>query len=99
MSLVAFSTVTATAVVRPTVIEFAMLYDVDGGAGRYVAAEQLSGQRTAVYATQAELLPERIVLDEWGYPVVLGPVSPALQALAREAADACPRRALHLRPA
>ena len=21
----------------------------------------------------AELLPERIVLDEWGYPVVLGP--------------------------
>ena len=23
----------------------------------------------------AELLPERIVLDEWGYPVVLGPVS------------------------
>ncbi len=47
----------------------------------------------------AELLPERIVLDEWGYPVVLGPVSPALQALAREAADACPRRALHLRPA
>lgn len=47
----------------------------------------------------AELLPERIVLDEWGYPVVLGVVDPAQESLAREAADACPRRALHLRPA
>jgi len=47
----------------------------------------------------AELLPERIVLDEWGYPVVLGPVAPAQRSLAREAVAACPRRALHLRDA
>ncbi|MGG5257423.1 ferredoxin [Phycicoccus avicenniae] len=44
----------------------------------------------------AELLPERIVLDEWGYPVVLGPVRDDELGLAREAALACPRRALHL---
>ncbi|MBM6400314.1 ferredoxin [Phycicoccus sonneratiae] len=44
----------------------------------------------------AELLPERIVLDEWGYPVVLGPVPEDQLALAREAVAACPRRALHL---
>ncbi len=44
----------------------------------------------------AELLPERIALDEWGYPVVLGPVSEQQLALAREAVTACPRRALHL---
>ena len=45
----------------------------------------------------AELLPERIRVDEWGYPVVLGPVRPEEERLAREAVSACPRRALHLR--
>ncbi|HMM97140.1 ferredoxin [Phycicoccus sp.] len=44
----------------------------------------------------AELLPERIVLDEWGYPLVLGPVPEDELTLAREAVTACPRRALHL---
>jgi ferredoxin len=44
----------------------------------------------------AELLPERLLLDEWGYPVVLGPVAPDQTDLAREAVAACPRRALHL---
>ena len=44
----------------------------------------------------AALLPERIVLDEWGYPVVLGPVPDDQMALAREAVTACPRRALRL---
>ena len=39
------------------------------------------------------------MLDEWGYPVVLGPVAPAQRGLAREAVAACPRRALHLRDA
>ena len=47
----------------------------------------------------AELLPERIVLDEWGYPVILGPVRQGQLGLAREAVSACPRRALHLRDA
>jgi len=45
----------------------------------------------------AELLPERITLDEWGYPVVDGrPVEPGLVELATRAAAGCPRRALHL---
>jgi len=45
----------------------------------------------------AELLPEHIVLDEWGYPIVDGnPVDPALLDLARRAADACPTLALLL---
>lgn len=45
----------------------------------------------------ADLLPERVTLDEWGYPIVDGtPVEPGLVALATRAADACPRRALRL---
>ncbi len=45
----------------------------------------------------AELLPERITLDEWGYPIVAsGPVPPALAAHARRAAAACPTLALRL---
>ncbi|MGH2850893.1 MAG: ferredoxin [Solirubrobacteraceae bacterium] len=43
----------------------------------------------------AELLPERIRLDDWGYPIVTeGDIPPALEALARRAADACPTLAL-----
>jgi ferredoxin len=46
----------------------------------------------------AELLPERITLDEWGYPLIdPTPIPPALQDLARRAADACPTLALRLR--
>ena len=45
----------------------------------------------------AELLPELIRLDEWGYPVIDHPdVPPELERLARRAADACPTLALHL---
>jgi ferredoxin len=45
----------------------------------------------------AELLPEHIALDEWGYPIVdRNPVDPALIDLARRAADACPTLALLL---
>ncbi len=45
----------------------------------------------------AELLPERVTLDEWGYPVVDGrPVGSDLVELAARAAAACPRRALHV---
>lgn len=43
-----------------------------------------------------ELLPEIVELDEWGYPVVTGPVSEALLADARAAVRACPRLALRL---
>jgi ferredoxin len=43
----------------------------------------------------AELLPERIELDEWGYPIVAGePVEDELLAHARRAAQACPTFAL-----
>ena len=45
----------------------------------------------------AELLPERITLDEWGYPVIDGePVTPSLLDHARRAAQACPTFALLL---
>lgn len=46
----------------------------------------------------AELLPEVVGLDEWGYPLVRGEVPAALVALAREAVAACPRNALRLNP-
>ena len=44
----------------------------------------------------AELLPERIHLDEWGYPVVEGEITPDLLRHAKAAATACPHRALRL---
>jgi ferredoxin len=47
------------------------------------------------YGYCAELLPERVTLDEWGYPVVDGaPVGADLVDLALRAAAECPRRAL-----
>jgi ferredoxin len=43
----------------------------------------------------AEMLPERITLDEWGYPIIdAKPVSGSLLELARRAAAACPTAAL-----
>jgi ferredoxin len=45
----------------------------------------------------AEILPERITLDEWGYPLVDSrPLPQELVGLARRAADACPTLALLL---
>ncbi|MBN0043660.1 ferredoxin [Streptomyces actuosus] len=45
----------------------------------------------------AELLPELIALDEWGYPVVADPTVPGrLRGHARRAVAACPRLALRL---
>jgi ferredoxin len=45
----------------------------------------------------AELLPERITLDDWGYPIVAGKaVSADLIDLARRAVSACPTAALRL---
>jgi ferredoxin len=45
----------------------------------------------------AEWLPERIELDEWGYPIVdTAPLTPDLIRHARRAARECPVRALRL---
>jgi ferredoxin len=47
------------------------------------------------YGYCAEILPECISLDEWGYPIVRdGPVPRELMALAKRAARDCPRRAI-----
>ena len=49
------------------------------------------------YGYCAELLPERVTLDEWGYPIIDGaPVDGDLVALATRAAAECPRRAVLL---
>jgi ferredoxin len=47
----------------------------------------------------AELLPELIELDDWGYPIVVpGAVPDRLLAHARRAVAVCPVLALRLRP-
>jgi len=49
------------------------------------------------YGYCAELLPERVTLDEWGYPIVDGrPVDAEQVALATRVAAECPRRAVLL---
>ena len=46
-----------------------------------------------------ELFPERIQLDEWGYPIIdPGPVPAVLEEYARRAAAACPTLALLIVP-
>ena len=74
-------------------------------------AGRAAGQTTALtldvdrircdgYGMCAELLPELIELDDWGYPIVrAGAVPPDLQGLARRAVDVCPVLALTLRKA
>jgi ferredoxin len=53
--------------------------------------------RCEAHGLCAELLPERVTLDEWGYPVLDGSPLPAeLVGYARHAADACPTLALLL---
>jgi ferredoxin len=48
----------------------------------------------------AELLPERITLDDWGYPIVdPAPLTPALEKEAKRAVAACPVLALLLEEA
>jgi len=45
----------------------------------------------------AELIPERIRLDDWGYPIIdPEPLTPALRKHAERAVDACPKLALLL---
>jgi ferredoxin len=45
----------------------------------------------------AELLPERVTLDDWGYPIIdPRPIGDTLLAEARRAVDSCPVLALRL---
>jgi ferredoxin len=45
----------------------------------------------------AELLPEAITLDDWGYPVIVsGELPESLEPLARRTVSACPTLALRL---
>ena len=47
----------------------------------------------------AELLPEIVELDEWGYPVIApGPVPEGLRRYAQRAVSSCPTLALRLVP-
>jgi ferredoxin len=47
------------------------------------------------YGICAELLPELVDLDEWGYPMINpDPIPSSLQALARRAVTDCPALAL-----
>jgi ferredoxin len=46
----------------------------------------------------ADLLPERITLDDWGYPIIdPAPITADLEEHARRAVAACPTLALLLR--
>ena len=46
----------------------------------------------------AELFPERISLDDWGYPIIApGSIPAALMPHAQKAVDTCPVLALALR--
>ena len=48
----------------------------------------------------AELFPERIALDEWGYPILdPEPIPASLEVHARRAVAACPTLALRLEQA
>jgi ferredoxin len=50
------------------------------------------------YGYCAELLPEAVTLDEWGYPMVEGRPLPAeFLAAATRATRDCPRRAIAVR--
>jgi len=45
----------------------------------------------------AEMLPERIELDRWGFPVIDGAaITPTLYEHAVRAVRSCPKQALHL---
>jgi ferredoxin len=53
--------------------------------------------RCVAHGLCAELLPESIRLDQWGYPILEDPeLSPDLVEHARRAANACPTLALLL---
>jgi ferredoxin len=65
------------------------------GHTRSAARLRVNPIRCSAHGLCAELLPERVTLDEWGYPIADGtPISAELMADARRAANACPTLAL-----
>ncbi len=70
-----------------------------GGGGMSRERLEVDPIACAGHGLCAELLPELIELDDWGYPMLVdgGELPPELAALARRAADACPTLALHRR--
>ena len=57
---------------------------------------QVNPIRCVAHGLCRELLPEAIRLDEWGYPIIEGELTPELVEYARRAANACPTLALLL---
>ena len=52
--------------------------------------------RCTAHGLCAEIAPELVTLDDWGYPIVADTVPPHLEALAARARAACPAMALRL---
>ncbi len=66
---------------------------VDAGGQTRIVVDWL---RCDAHGVCAELLPEVLGLDDWGYPVVRGPVPLHLERLAERARGSCPALALKL---
>src|SRR2546429_391152 len=68
-----------------------------GGGGVMAEILQIDRIRCDGHGLCAELLPELIRLDDWGYPIIKpGNVPPSVVEYARRAVDACPVLALRL---
>lgn len=83
-----------------------MLADVDRDRAPDAGGDLVSARRLTVdwiacdgRGLCAELLPEVVTLDPWGYPLVDGPVPAELEKHAVRAVKACPRLALRLESA
>ena len=64
----------------------------DAPAGKRLRVDPIACKAHAVCA---ELFPERIRLDDWGYPIIDDtPITPDLMQHARRAVAECPRAAL-----
>ena len=57
---------------------------------------QVDWIRCSGHGLCAEIAPEIVTLDDWGYPIVSNPVPAELEAIADRARSACPAMALKL---
>ena len=78
-----------------------MAVQIDPAHGRPLPAGEVRLEvdrvRCDAFGMCAELLPEIIELDDWGYPIVHSAVPKRLVPIARRAVDVCPVLALRLR--